>query len=141
MSSEPNGRGSGPGPRLLHGRMPERRWRVIGRGRGLFAAATGGGPTARGVPAAATARSRWSWATAWRRGSRRVDRTDARSRSSWFRCVLAARTGTCGGSTEDRSTGDCQADVCQGCGLIRRTSYRTGQVVRYVGSGADDDGA
>ena len=40
----------------------------------------------------------------------------------------------------ERSTGDCQADVCQGCGLMRLTSYRTGQVVRYVGSGADDDG-
>ena len=41
----------------------------------------------------------------------------------------------------ERSTGGCQADVCQACGLVRLTSYRTGQVVRYVGSGADDDGA
>ena len=40
----------------------------------------------------------------------------------------------------ERSTGDCQADVCQECWLMRLTSYRTGQVVRYVGSGADDDG-
>ena len=38
-----------------------------------------------------------------------------------------------------RSTEDCQADVCQACGLVRLTSYRTGQVVRYVG--ADDGGA
>ena len=36
----------------------------------------------------------------------------------------------------ERSTGDCQADVCQACGLVRLTSYRTGQVVRYAGSGA-----
>ena len=120
--------------------MPERRWLVIGRGRGLFAAATGGGPTVRGVPASATARSRWSWATAWRRGSRRVDRTDARSRSSWSRCLLAARTGTCGGSTEDRSTGDCQADVCQGLPRVRAdpadiVSDGTGRALRGFGSG------
>ena len=37
----------------------------------------------------------------------------------------------------ERSTGDCQADVCQACGLVRLTSYRTGQVVRYAGA---DDG-
>ena len=30
------------------------------------------------------------------------------------------------------STGDCQADVCQACGLVRMTSYRTGQVVRCM---------
>ena len=29
--------GTGPGLRALLGRMPERRWRVAGRGRGLFA--------------------------------------------------------------------------------------------------------
>ena len=39
----------------------------------------------------------------------------------------------------ERSTTDCQADVCQACGLVRLTSYRTGQVVRYAG--ADDGGA
>ena len=33
---------------------------------------------------------------------------------------------------------DCQADMCQACGFARLTSYRTGQVVRYAGSGADD---
>ena len=38
----------------------------------------------------------------------------------------------------ERSTGDCQADVCQACGLVRLTSYRTGQVVRYEGEGAGD---
>ena len=38
----------------------------------------------------------------------------------------------------ERSTGDCQADVCQACALVRLTSYRTGQVVRY--EGADDGG-
>ena len=37
----------------------------------------------------------------------------------------------------ERSTRDCQADVCQACGLARLTSYRTGQVVRYVRA---DDG-
>ena len=36
----------------------------------------------------------------------------------------------------ERSTTDCQADVCQACGLVRLTSYRTGQVVRYADSGA-----
>ena len=36
----------------------------------------------------------------------------------------------------ERSTGHCQADVCQACGLVRLTSYRTGQVVRYAGSGS-----
>ena len=35
----------------------------------------------------------------------------------------------------ERSTGDCQADVCQACGLVRLTSYRTGQVVSYEGCG------
>ena len=50
--------------------------------------------------------------------------------------VVAARTGTCGGSIRERSTTDCQADVCRACGLVRHTSYRTGQVVRYAGSGA-----
>ena len=38
----------------------------------------------------------------------------------------------------ERST-DCQADVCQACGLVRLTSYWTGQVVRYAD--ADDGGA
>ena len=38
----------------------------------------------------------------------------------------------------ERSTGDCQADVCHACGLVRLTSYRTGQVVRYEGEGAGD---
>ena len=37
----PTARRGGPGPRLLLGRMPEPRWRVLGRGRGLFA--IGGG--------------------------------------------------------------------------------------------------
>ena len=32
----------------------------------------------------------------------------------------------------ERSTVACLADVCQTCGLVRLTSYRTGQVVRYV---------
>ena len=59
-----------------------------------------------------TARSKQSWAAGWRRGSRRIDRTDA------VRLRIA------------------QADVCQACGLVRLTSYRTGQVVRYAGSGA-----
>ena len=36
----------------------------------------------------------------------------------------------------ERSTGDCQADVCQACGLVSLTSYRTGQVVRYAERGA-----
>ncbi len=31
----------------------------------------------------------------------------------------------------DRSTPDCQADACDACALVRMTSYRTGQVVRY----------
>ena len=39
----------------------------------------------------------------------------------------------------EHSTTDCQADVCQAYGLVRLTSYRTGQVVRYAG--ADDGGA
>ena len=37
-----------------------------------------------------------------------------------------------------RSTTDCQADVCRACGLVRLTSYRTGQVVRYAGFGGVD---
>ena len=32
---------------------------------------------------------------------------------------------------QERSTRECEADACQGCGLVRLTSYRTGQVVRY----------
>ena len=38
----------------------------------------------------------------------------------------------------ERSTGDCQADVRHACGLVRLTSYRTGQIVRYEGEGAGD---
>lgn len=30
-----------------------------------------------------------------------------------------------------RSTRECEADICEACGLVRLTSYRTGQVVRY----------
>ena len=37
----------------------------------------------------------------------------------------------------ERSMRDCQADVSQACGLVRLTSYQTGQVVRYV---VADDG-
>ena len=54
----------------------------------------------------------------------------------WSRRARAARADTCGGSNRERSTTDCQADVCQACGLVRLTSYRTGQVVRYADSGA-----
>ena len=35
----------------------------------------------------------------------------------------------------ERSTTDCQADVCQACGLVRLTSYRTGQVGALCGFG------
>ena len=38
----------------------------------------------------------------------------------------------------ERSMRDCQAEVCQACGLVRLMSYRTGQVVRYAGSGAEE---
>ena len=38
----------------------------------------------------------------------------------------------------EHSTRDCQAEVCRTCGLVRLTSYRTGQVVRYEGSAAHD---
>ena len=38
----------------------------------------------------------------------------------------------------EHSTRDCQADICVACGLVRLTSYRTGQVVRYEGPGAHD---
>ena len=38
----------------------------------------------------------------------------------------------------ERSTRDCQAEVCPACGQVRLTSYRTGQVVRYAGSGAEE---
>ena len=31
----------------------------------------------------------------------------------------------------ERSTRECEADECQACGLVRMTSYRTGQVVGY----------
>ena len=31
----------------------------------------------------------------------------------------------------ERSTREYEADVCQACGLVRMTSYRTGQVARY----------
>ena len=40
----------------------------------------------------------------------------------------------------ERSTNDCQADACEACGLVRMTSYWTGQVVRYE-SGDDDETA
>lgn len=39
----------------------------------------------------------------------------------------------------ERSTRDCQADVCRACGLARMTSYRTGQVLRYEGAGINAD--
>lgn len=31
----------------------------------------------------------------------------------------------------ERSTRECEAEACQACGLVRMTSYRTGQLVRY----------
>ena len=31
----------------------------------------------------------------------------------------------------EHSTRECEADACQACGLVRITSYRTGQVVGY----------
>ena len=31
----------------------------------------------------------------------------------------------------EHSTRECEADACQACGLVRMTSYRTGQVVGY----------
>ena len=31
----------------------------------------------------------------------------------------------------EQSTRECEADECQACGLVRMTSYRTGQVVGY----------
>ena len=31
----------------------------------------------------------------------------------------------------DRATRECQAEACEACGLIRMTSYRTGQVISY----------
>ncbi len=31
----------------------------------------------------------------------------------------------------ERSTRECEATACQACGLVRMTSYRTGQVVGY----------
>ena len=38
----------------------------------------------------------------------------------------------------ERSTTDCQADVCQACGLVRLTSYRTGQGGALCGFGGGD---
>ena len=35
----------------------------------------------------------------------------------------------------ERSTRECEAYVCQACGLVRLTSYRTGQIVRYEAAG------
>ncbi len=34
----------------------------------------------------------------------------------------------------EHSTQECEADACQACGLVRMTSYRTGQVVGYQGA-------
>ena len=31
----------------------------------------------------------------------------------------------------ERSTRECEAEICEACGLVRMTSYRTGQVVAY----------
>ena len=35
----------------------------------------------------------------------------------------------------EHSTEDCQAEACEACGLIRMTSYRTGQTIRYEPAG------
>ena len=35
----------------------------------------------------------------------------------------------------ERSTRDCEAEVCQACGLVRMTSYRTGRIVGFEGGG------
>ena len=35
----------------------------------------------------------------------------------------------------EHSTKDCQAEACEACGLVRMTSYRTGQIVRYEPAG------
>ena len=35
----------------------------------------------------------------------------------------------------EHSTKDCQAEACEACGLLRMTSYRTGQIIRYEPAG------
>ena len=35
----------------------------------------------------------------------------------------------------EHSTEDCQAERCEACGLMRMTSYRTGQIIRYEPAG------
>ena len=35
----------------------------------------------------------------------------------------------------EHSTKDCQAEACEACGLVRMTSYRTGQIIRYEPAG------
>lgn len=35
----------------------------------------------------------------------------------------------------EHSTKDCQAEACEACGLMRMTSYRTGQIIRYEPAG------
>ncbi len=35
----------------------------------------------------------------------------------------------------EHSTKDCQAEACEACDLVRMTSYRTGQIIRYERAG------
>ncbi|MCY3846266.1 MAG: hypothetical protein OXH69_22300 [Acidobacteria bacterium] len=35
----------------------------------------------------------------------------------------------------EHSTKDCQVEACEACGLVRMTSYRTGQIIRYEPAG------
>ena len=35
----------------------------------------------------------------------------------------------------EHATKDCQAEACEACGLVRMTSYRTGQIIRYEPAG------
>lgn len=39
-------------------------------------------------------------------------------------------------SARERSTRDCGAEVCEACGLLRMTSYRTGRIVGYEEGGS-----
>ena len=95
------GRGR-PSPAPGRGRDPPvtTRCRSFARSPASATAADGGGSTARGLSASATARSRRSWAARWRRGSRRADRADAGAEaygpgvpSPRERALVAVRSG------------------------------------------------
>ena len=137
VSGGPNGRWERAGTAIFSARKDdvlERRWRVTGRGRGLFAIEVDAGGGFRAATAAEVDAAVLGHRLA--EGPRDASTGLMPEQKLVVPACPRRENGHLWRFDRGRSTTDCQADVCRACGLVRLTSYRTGQVVRYAGSGA-----